>query len=186
MNMRKINYVDSEGGPLLLVDADLGSFWKGIESEDYDRACKFFDSNPHSEGGGISIGHSDGLLWEMNGAGTAYVFSDDDNRVVIVRTWPNDILRSDIPELMASELPDNLKKIGELKVASGFLLILWAAESGECVNSGEGIIEGRPVGDFAIETSGAIIRLQPAQYECWHDEIVNEFGIARRCHICRK
>jgi hypothetical protein len=186
MKFREINYVNSEGGPLLLVDANYGNFWSGIDGPDYDRACEFFDSHPLFPGGPISIGDGNGLLWEMSGAGTAYIFDREDNGLVIVRTWPADPSKTNIQELMVKEPTENLTRLGDLDVASGILVVLWAVENGECVKPEDLHSEGRPSGELAIDTSGAVIKLAPALYECWHDEIKNELGVARRCHFYRK
>lgn len=185
MNMRELNYVNTEGGPLLLVDAKFGHLWTGIDGSDYDRACEIFNSNPLLEGGLISIGDGSGLLWEMSGAGTAHVFSSSNADLIIVRTWPINASRSDIPKLMANEAIQNPKKLGCFNLISEFLLILWAAENGDCVE-GIDFSAGRPSGEMAIDTSGAIVKLAPSRYECWHDEIKNDLGVARRCFIYKK
>jgi hypothetical protein len=186
MKLREINYVNSEGGPLLLADAAYGILWSGIDGADYDRACEFLDSHPLLDGGVIPIDGGNGLLWEMNGAGTAHIFDRGDSGLVIVRTWPVDPSRTEIPELMGVEPTSYLTKLGDLDLLSGTLVILWAAENGECIKPEDLHVDGRPSGELAIDTAGAIVKVEPGQFECWHDEIRNDLGVARRCHILRK
>lgn len=185
MNILELGHVDAEGGPLLIADAELGQLWDRVDGSDYERACDFFDSLPEKEGGSISIMHGHGLLWEMNGAGTAHIFSLQDQGFILLRSWPVDPDREDVAMLMAAEVPVDLTRLGDLHLSSGSLLILWATENGACVQAADLVEGGRPSGEMAFDTAGFIVKSKLTRFTCWYDQIENELGMARRCHVYR-
>src|SRR5439155_2136638 len=87
LNMENIGVVNAEGGPLLLADFRFAQSWHGAEgdSSDYQRACDALDSEPRLEGIEIPISEGRGVLWEMEGAGTADIFRMSENHIAIVR-----------------------------------------------------------------------------------------------------
>jgi hypothetical protein len=183
--MQQLDYIDSEGGPLLFVDAELGNFWNGVDGNDYDRACHFFDSDSSIEGGQISIHNGKGILWEMNGAGTAYIFKSPDENFVILRGWFTDDSDNGAPILMAKEPIVDCVKLGVLNLSSGRLAILSSVENGVCILPNDLKKSGRPSGEMANDSAGYIIKLQNAHFELLHDCVESSLGVARRCHIKR-
>lgn len=183
--MKHIGYINTEGGPLILIDAFLAPKWKGIEEDgtDYKRACSLFDSNQILEGGIIPIEDSHALLWEMEGAGTADVFKKDENHFFIVRTWPVNPQDESFAESLAEMTPENLIEIGELLVPSNNLVILWATESGKCVESVEISKSGLSNDSRGIGDSGFIFPLRSHHVRCFHDKVETNRGLGRRLHI---
>src|SRR5579871_680659 len=92
--MKYLGAVSSEGGPLLLADARLARDWRGSDEDgsDYARACDLF-AGEERPGGPISIGQGQGIVWDLEDAGTADVFRVETGRIVLVGAWldePND------------------------------------------------------------------------------------------------
>lgn len=175
--------ISSEGGPLLIADAEVMRSWSGVDGPDYERACEFFDHNPSIEGGDMDVGHSKGILWEMSGAGTAYIFPSAGEGYTIVRAWLSDPEDEDAIGRLASEPTNNPVELGELTLTSKSVVIIWAAENGACILPEDIGREGRPSGEMAIDDAGYIFVLPQKRYQLWHDEITNNQGLARRCHI---
>jgi hypothetical protein len=176
-------HISSEGGPLLISDAEVMRSWNGIDGSDYERACEFFDRNTSIEGGGINVGHCNGILWEMNGAGTAYIFQSAGGGYTIIRSWLSDPEDDEAIRRLASEPINSPVEIGELTLTSKSIVIMWAAENGACILPEDIGREGRPSGEMTIDDAGYIFVPSQERYQLWHDEIVNDEGMARRCHI---
>src|SRR5215831_14567820 len=85
----QVGHVSGEGGPLLLVDWKTALGWRGVEDggRDYERACALFNEKPLVEGLVIEVGGGSGLVWNMEGGGTADVFRRGSEYAVISRTW---------------------------------------------------------------------------------------------------
>lgn len=176
-------HISSEGGPLLIADAEVMQSWKGVDDSDYERACELFDDNPGIEGGEIGIGSGSAILWEMNGAGTAYVFTSDEGSFTIVRAWLSDPENENAINQIANETIINPVELGLLTLSSKALVVIWSAENGACVMPEDVKYGGRPSGEMAIDDSGYIFIAPYRKYRIWHDEVTNKLGLARRCHI---
>lgn len=176
-------HISSEGGPLIIADAEVMRSWSGVDGSDYERACEFFESNPSIEGGDMDVGHNNGILWEMNGAGTAYVFQSSGGGYTIIRAWLSDPENEDAIKQLASEPTNNPVELGELTLTSKSMAIMWAAENGACILPEDIGREGRPSGEMAVDDAGYILALPQERYQLWHDEITNNQGLARRCHL---
>jgi hypothetical protein len=165
------------------MDASISHLWRGAAADgnDYRRACEVFDTSPQVEGKELSIGDKAGMLWEMRGAGTADAFFN--GHLVIIRTWPADPFDKTAPLKLATEPMANRSELGELRIVTGTLLILWAAENGSCVESISIPLNGRPTGDMALNTGGLLIQMKNGLYRCFHDEIETNLGDARRLHL---
>ncbi|SRR5579884_548095 len=186
--MEALGTVSSEGGPLLLADAQVAAAWQGVEGNgsDYERACKLFAQNEHLPGGPISIGQEQGILWELGGAGTAHIFCDSTDRLSLrlVRGWlhsPRDT--NAVLALAAVPLRDTIG-LGSLKISSGVLAILWAPESGEWISTLPIPESARPAGPMSVDGAGLLVHLPQGCYICLYDEVQLEDGQhARRCHL---
>ena len=187
LTVENIGVVNAEGGPLLLADFRFAQSWHGAEgdSSDYQRACDALDSEPRLEGIEIPISEGRGVLWEMEGAGTADIFRMSENHIAIVRVWPEDPLDTRAAETLALQPTANLLELGTLVVATGVLAILWAAENGECLRLSDAVAL-RPSGETAIQDSVLILRVQKALFRCQHDKVETPSGIARRLHLFRE
>lgn len=180
-----LGHVNAEGGPLLLGDLECAARWTGAEGseDDYSRGCALFDAEPDLEGAEISVGDGTALLWEMRGAGTAWVFRGHDNTYIVARTWPHDPSDSGAPQQFASEPVRSHASLGCLNVSSGTLVVMWAAESGLNLSAAEAVVSGRPSEPPSIEDSILIVHSGITRYRCFHDNIVCSVGQARRLRL---
>lgn len=185
----RIDSVSTEGGPLLFISWSVASEWKGADqdSSDFDRACDIFDSNQNLKGAEIEVGDNKGILWEIGGPGAGIVFQKSIDQLLIVRPWLENPEDEQSIERMA-ELPSiHLVRIGQLDITEG-LVILWAAESGQCITDMSSISYGRPTGSMCIDSAGLIIYLPKGTYIFLHDEVTDSqsTSFAWRCHIVPK
>jgi hypothetical protein len=83
--LEEIGHVSGEGGPLLLADLITVTSWRGVEEggKDYERACDLLAEAPGGEGCAIAIEGGTGVVWEMEGGGTAGVFRRGQDYVVV-------------------------------------------------------------------------------------------------------
>jgi hypothetical protein len=177
--------VSSEGGPLLLADANVARKWRGVEEggHDYERACDLFDKNPDLLGGMIAIGKREGLLWELQGAGSAHIFRNNENNFVVVRAWlatPDD---ANMLLQLAQLEPQELTPLGILNVSTSILAILWATENGECIETLDVDDFERPSGEMSTEEAGLLLKVKGSEYKCYHDTIRIDGNSAIRCHL---
>lgn len=180
-----LGFVSTEGGPLLLADATVARKWRGIEEDeaDYQRAVDFFDERPLLQGGVIDIDSNSGILWELGGAGSCDVISLDREEIVLVRSWADTIVDEERATLLADYPLQAITDIGVLDIVTGVLAIMWATETGACIESLTDV--GRPTGDTITEESALLIALPKGVYKCLHDNILDDGIIARRCHLVK-
>jgi hypothetical protein len=184
--LEEIGHVSGEGGPLLLVDRMTAISWRGVEAggKDYERACAVLEVRLEIEGGAIEIDHGVGLVWDMEGGGTAGVFRRARNYVVVARIWPKDPDDSEAFLTLAAAHSVDLCKIAELPIISGTLAILWAPEDGRAFESIDPF--GLPMGEMSMGGTGLTLELASGIYDCFHDSVVNAAGEVRRCHLIRR
>jgi hypothetical protein len=165
------------------MDSVLVPFWKGIEGDDYVRACAIFDDTPKTEGAEIDIGTGKGIIWEMQGAGTADVFMHSESHLCITRIWPHDSTDQSAPQYIADQPVRRDQYIGDLLVESGVLVILWAPEDGSSINLASNANVSRPTGEMAIDTAGLIVPVSRSSFACFHDCVEVPAGVGRRLHL---
>ncbi len=173
-----VGSVSSEGGPLILLDAQVVRGWSGIDGADYERASSLLDRAPDALGGEISVGSSSGVLWQPS-AGTIDVFRVGDGFALVRWLGPGE------PSASLLGLPATRQEIlGRLRLADR-LVVLWAAENG-------GDIDGLPVpqpgparGALAVEGSGLIAACSPGLFEVTHEAFSDATGRGTRCWIRR-
>jgi hypothetical protein len=180
--MEHLGYVEAEGGPLILMDSALARSWTGSESNDYARACEFFDSHPEAKGGAISVGSGRALVWEMNGAGTANIYKVDGNGIMVVRAWFAGRVESSTPTILAEEPSENLTALGDLEVNSDAIVILWATENGHSIGDSTAKKARRPQ-SLNLDTAGLIVPLMPGKYKAKHDLVKRSGSEAQRLHL---
>lgn len=180
--MQHIGFINTEGGPLLLIDSALARSWAGVEGHDYERACEVFDWHPGANAAAISVGSGSGLIWEMNGAGTANIYKTEDNGIVIVRAWLARNAETSELKTFAEEPTENLAELGVMEVDSNAIVILWATESGCGVNDSASQQIRRPQ-QMNLDNAGLIIPLTSGQYEAKHDFIKRSGSEAWRLHL---
>lgn len=176
--------VSSEGGPLLLVDAASAGAWSGIDGADYDRASTLLDEPDHADGGEIAVGQAMGVLWEQGGAGTAYVFRVRD-RIALVRWWgpnPDAEPSGELLDLPAKEQ----HRLGELRLSTPRLLILWATENAGEVLGLPAPPAGPAVGDLSVAGAGFVADFGPGRFDVVHESFDGPDGPGRRCWLTRR
>ena len=176
-----LGHVSTEGGPLLLIDLHGVAEWAGIDSDDYDRACRLLETQ--RPGAEIQVGEQRGLLWDVP-TGTTDVFRTAVDRLLLSRSWLEPASeseeRAELRRLV--ELPPSeMHPVGRLTVASGWLAILWATENGADiarVSPADGLSLDLSVGHAAV-----LVRVAPGEYACTQDEVTHGGPSALRCWI---
>lgn len=192
--MEYIDYVDSEGGPFLMADAIIMRDWHGSDGDgsDYERACRALRADPEPPGALISVGLEQALVWNPYGAGTGDVFINERGDLTIIRSWldePDGASTDDELKTVTTlaELPlGEVTAFGSLRITSGVLAILWAPESGECIEVLDVEESERPTGEMATGSSGLLVRVAKGSYSCMHDEFELADVSARRCHLIKQ
>ena len=129
--MNHLFSLNAEGGPLLCVDASAATRWSGAEdgARDYTALCLAIDAQPEFSAKLMPIAGVSGVVWEMEGAGTADTFVYADGRIKIVRAWLIEGSNEEVMALTESE-PVSRVQLGVIDVPSGVLAVFWAPESG--------------------------------------------------------
>jgi hypothetical protein len=179
--MKRIGNVDSEGGPLLLVEARLAAEWSGGEGEDYGRACDVIEKQ--RAGGPIAVGSGSGLVWAMGGAGTADVFSAG-NDLLIVRIWTDEDDADAATASLAAEPLAKTASLGAVEISTA-LCILWAPEANPDVGDLSSRAVRRPRG-LGIDNAGLIVPVEAGTYDAATDKVKNARGEAVRLHLKRR
>jgi len=162
--------INSEGGPLLCVDATAAANWNTDPSgSDYYNLCASFEASPGSEAVLITIAARAAIAWEMAGAGTADVFRDIDGTMRIIRAWVNDDSSEEIERLANARSP-NQTRIGEIDIPSGRLAVLWAPETGKSISAYTDAI-AQEVKGTSMDGTYYILKVACGKYSCVHDEV---------------
>ena len=190
--MKNLGYINAEGGPLIIMSSDIAPYWTGAQDEgkDYYRACEFFDKNGEAEGAPINVHNGSALLWEMGGPGTANAFLDDQNNLIVIRTWLNeDYLEADISHFAYLE-KNNPIGLGEIELTSDVCVVMWATEKIDSKKIGGFEKDKKAPTTYSLPISddhlGIVLSLKKGTYTCFHDFVESPWGQARRCHIIKK
>ena len=184
--LEEIGYVSGEGGPLLLADRMIAVSWRGCEAggKDYERACALLLDERPIEGCSIGIAQGVGLVWDMEGDGTAAVFRRAPSYALLTRIWPEDPYDPEALRTLAEAPSVDRSRIAELSIRSGILAVLWAPEDGRAFESLDSM--GLPMGEMSMGGTGLTLELAAGLYNCFHDFVENAAGEARRCHLVRQ
>ncbi|MBI0329104.1 hypothetical protein [Burkholderia plantarii] len=181
--MKIMGSVGAEGGPLLIIDAKLAYRWGGVDTDDYDRACTLFDENGRAEGMEVRVGDANGLLWELNGPGLAYIINE--GVVCLIRAWLNEGVDelAAISRFAEIERDKNSATIGVLAVKSKKIAVMWAAESGDAIQSAIDFEVDRDNKKTSINDSSIVFSVEKEFYEAFCDTVSGEHGRARRIFL---
>ncbi|HEY2030479.1 MAG TPA: hypothetical protein VGH20_14855 [Myxococcales bacterium] len=170
--MKHCGSLETQGGPILLVDADAASSWGGVETADYSKlihACG-------PEGCELTVGGGRAVAWEPEGGGIIEVFADEVSAVLckIMALDPDE--SRDVAVLNAAVArPVTSAVIGSVDICSGKVAIFWSPVSGR------EIARPRMVGEKAVMLSVGIGRFvcgteqhQTPRSEVWCCRIVRE------------
>ena len=154
---RHIDFVSSEGGPLLIGDRDGIIGWRGADGDDYDRLAAAFEAQGEPPAVRIDDGTVRALAWIV-WAGSYEV----------CRLAPDVILLVDAREEEAGSRRVSLggrsvRALDDFTSRSGWLVILWAPESAIELASVEP--EDGRAPDLSIGGAALIVALPPGDYE---------------------
>ncbi|EDY17729.1 hypothetical protein CfE428DRAFT_4768 [Chthoniobacter flavus Ellin428] len=137
--MATLPYVSSEGGPLLVADADALRAWSGAfdDGEDYTRACSALGS------GGLASLDGRALVWDIQGGGTAYLTRSDEQSFQLVRFWAN----AELDDAAIQDCIRLIKPAGEastVQITAPLAIVVWACEDTRtmAIKSCPGVPEG--------------------------------------------
>lgn len=168
---------------MILGDVSVIRAWEVQEDgSDYERACELLELN--SEGGPIEVGSGTAMLWELFGGGIADIWLTK-HGILLVRSWLEDATDDAAAAELAALPPNSPQDMGDIRVDSGTLAILWAPESGlacQSISLPPGLAE-EPSGDLSMGGTGLLLGVSQGTYSCFHDEVTSARGQARRCHL---
>lgn len=155
----------------MCVDAGAAARWNGAvdDAQDYGNLCAAIDAQPEFSAMITPIAGLPGVVWEMQGAGTADVFVADDGRVAVLRAWLSQDTNEDLKEL-ADTKPVSRRVLGVIDVPSGVLAVFWSVESGRTIPQH---IDSRfrQIDGTAIKGSVFALKATTSRYTCC-DELV--------------
>jgi hypothetical protein len=179
-----IDAVDSEDGLLVFGDAAALQMWRGTSSDEEDVNKIQSALTGGLPGLDLPIANDTGVIWNMEGPGTADVFRDEPSgHILLVRSWLTD------PESMESVLAFSSidaalnNAFAQFHIHSGCLAILSSTEDGASIhnaNETEYILSRQ---DMMTETSGMLLPITSGHYFCYYDKIEIEEEEAIRCHV---
>lgn len=178
--MKHLFSINTEGGPLLCLDARAATAWKGCEggSTDYENLCARFDAQPELGATMLTVGEHSAVAWEMSGPGTADVFDAGEGRIRIVRAWPDEDTPEEIEQLASADAPSHVD-VGEIQISSGLLAVLWGPESGQKIPlSMERGVQRVP--GTSVDDSAFVMKVPSRPFRCEHDEVRVRAALARR------
>jgi hypothetical protein len=178
--MSHIFSLNAEGGPLLCVDAGAAARWNGAEgdAQDYGNLCAVIDAQPEFSATITPIAGLPGVVWEMQGAGTADVFVGDDGRITVVRAWLGEDA-NDAVEALADTEPVSRMVLGVIDVPSGVLAVFWSVESGRTIPQH---IDSRfkQIDGTAVKGSVFVLKAATSRYTCCDELVKMRNSHARR------
>lgn len=169
---------------MLVVDASAAHYWNGVDSGDYDQACKLFDHDDQAVGFEIPVGHKQGLLWELNGPGLVYVL-DAEPGLCLVRAWLKEGANEELTMLELARIEQTMrtKQFGCVSNESGRLAIMWAVENGDIIASALALGLTRDNTDAYLDDSTLVIDVYKGVLSAACDVVETERGKALRLFL---
>lgn len=154
-----LGLVSTEGGPILIVDKEGASAWRGATGDggDYERAIEVFDTNPHLHAAKTSVGAYSAFTWDVP-TGTISVWRVAQDSLLM--EWGSDATEAPHAEHGA---PRSQAILGELEVRSGWIVIAWSAEpldEVQGITPTDGLSLALSVGQAAL-----VVKLPVGEYE---------------------
>lgn len=173
--------ISTEGGPIIVSDANIIGTWDGIENDDYKQLCTIFDSQPHVEGFSTTFKNCAFIAWELEGGGTVDIYTDK-NKILLIKSWlPTSTINN--KNILLIPISEKHTFIGDLIINNNFIFIFWATESCYNVKYTHTQNSGRLTGNFAMENSSFYLKTNFNKFRCLHDKITENGIIARRLHL---
>lgn len=154
----RLGFVSTEGGPLLIADRALIGQWSGADGPDYDRACDLLEAELEASEQArgllveIAIGEGTAALWDI-APGTVAVHRTARNVAMVEQGAPGSATEA----WPAPDEPGVGPQV-QLEVTSGFVVVLWAPESGADVLA-EDPEDGRAL-NLSVEEAGIELRFE--------------------------
>lgn len=173
------------------MDANCLNNWQGLETPELEILGNTENLDNFSTI--LNIGACSILLWDIGGPGTADLFGDDGN-LILVRVWLDDesldendnILK--ISNIARFETKNN-SFMGIIPVESGILCVLWVEESGIGVDATPPETDTKtwvPEESQWMSGAGRFVRVVPGKYACYTDELEGDDFNATRLHMIRQ
>lgn len=178
--LQLIGHVSTEGGPLLIVDFNAARGWSGVDGGDYQRVSGGLDAHEDLRGLQVEVLGEPALVWEMP-TGTADVWRRSDQSLLLCRPWLEPESRHE--ELLADLPPNDPLHIGHFRLTSGWLVVVWAAETGS--ELAQVLPQDGLALDLSVGSAGIMLSLAPGDYDCYHDAVTAGSESALRCFIVR-
>ncbi|QIF03800.1 hypothetical protein [Roseimicrobium sp. ORNL1] len=167
--MNTLPNVSSEGGPLILSDAGTLRGWHGGfgSGGDYAEACAA------TTDGLVGSIREHILVWELEGAGTAYLASRTSDSFTLIRIWAANGEPSDdeIRDMLQLAIPTPYKAHFRLRASPAVLI--WAAEEATQISIPPAL-EGVPLGDWSMGGTAYYFPVYPGNYEAAVHEYQSE------------
>lgn len=180
------NAINSEGGPFLIADGEIAQMWRGCEERgtDWQRAFDRLMQDPRLMAVEIEIGSEQGIIWDAFGAGTAFFFKKNEGHFILCRFWlyAGQNVESAVMECLSAGT-EHSTPVGILRITTGTVAVLWAAESGACIESLVVPDDNRPTGEMATGSSAFIGEMPVGEYRCLCDAVDMDRWMFRRCHF---
>jgi hypothetical protein len=158
--MSALPYISSEGGPLLVADALALRDWVGCfhGSADYDRACHVVSD--------VQVGSLDDdriLVWDIEGAGTAFLTGYDACSFRLVRFWTDDDPSDErIMEMTSMATPTGER--ASVRLTASPAIVVWACEETRRMTLLPDAVAGIPDGDWSMGGTVYSFPVTPGSY----------------------
>jgi hypothetical protein len=157
--MNTLPNVSSEGGPLILSDVGTLRSWHGAfgSGEDYAEACAA------TTGVLVAAIRERILVWELEGAGTAYLAARTSDSFTLIRVWAADGEPSDdeIRDMIRLAVPTSDTAHFHLRASPAVLI--WACEEATQISIPPAL-EGVPLGDWSMGGTAYYFPVYPGNY----------------------
>ncbi|OGO53975.1 MAG: hypothetical protein A2V84_08715 [Chloroflexi bacterium RBG_16_70_13] len=181
-----VGSVSTEGGPIIVGDADLLVTWHGAlgPGDDYGRLVERIPDDPRPNGIAVELGGASAFAWTIP-TGSVEVWRQA-GRVTLQFAWYPSSTPTLTQRLGLLNRPGTQSQwLGRVEIRTGWMGIIWAAED---------VAEMRPwahvdgeISSGATSDSGVILKLNAGVYSASQDEVVEKEGAsAYRCSLIRE
>ncbi len=181
--LKPIGEVSNWGDPLLISDAAAAKGWKGAgpdgKSTEYRRACKAVSKGSAAS---FAFGDARGILWDVQGEGTAYVFRVEGG-LMLVRPWLGDgDDEAEAAGILAALPPVKAKAAGMHHFSSDVVAVLGSAyDAGRLPIK----VSKKGVAAHGDDSEALLVALPRGKYRLQSDRVTRPEGEAIRLFLTR-